>query len=103
MVVSAQCLVAKTKVIPKSLNPTWNEFFDLGIHETDVAKGNVTIEVFDKDKIGSESLGSATLALKDLKKVRSQYQLQVSCPLSRLHTSHINTLFLAYWWSVESK
>ena len=102
-VVSAQCLVAKSKVIPKTLNPTWNEFFDMGIHDTDVAKGNVTIEIFDKDKVGSESLGSATIALKDLKKQRFQYQLPVFFAPFFAHVHILMLCFSAHWWSLKSK
>lgn len=59
----------KTKVWPKTLNPHWNETFELG---SGIAKLPVLsdaflcVQVFDKDNRSSESLGKVMLPLKQL-------------------------------------
>jgi hypothetical protein len=57
LVTSSQKKSVKTKVIPKTLNPVWNELFVL-----DVRDGDLVIEVWDHDIIGSNDfLGYATV------------------------------------------
>jgi Ca2+-dependent lipid-binding protein len=56
----------KTKVIKKTLNPEWNEHFEIQIREKQ-RKDMITIEVFDKDVIGKDdSLGKISIALETL-------------------------------------
>jgi hypothetical protein len=56
----------KTRVVKKTLNPEWNEQFEINIRESQ-RKETVTIEVFDKDVIGKDdSLGKFTFQLESL-------------------------------------
>lgn len=57
LVTSSQKKSVKTKVIPKTLNPVWNELFLL-----DMRDGDLVVEVWDHDMIGSNDfLGYATI------------------------------------------
>merc|ERR1712137_373269 len=54
----------RSKCIPKTLNPTWNENFELSFEEDSSV---VQMEVFDHDVVGShDSLGTAEIPLRDL-------------------------------------
>ena len=56
----------KTNVIRKTLNPEWNETFEINIRENQRTEV-LTLEVFDKDLIGKDdSLGKITLELDHL-------------------------------------
>eukprot|EP00339_Tiarina_fusa_P022820 CAMPEP_0117028992 /NCGR_PEP_ID=MMETSP0472-20121206/21031_1 /TAXON_ID=693140 ORGANISM="Tiarina fusus, Strain LIS" /NCGR_SAMPLE_ID=MMETSP0472 /ASSEMBLY_ACC=CAM_ASM_000603 /LENGTH=349 /DNA_ID=CAMNT_0004736633 /DNA_START=30 /DNA_END=1079 /DNA_ORIENTATION=+ len=58
---------SKTRVVKKSLNPEWNEFFTLHVNNPQTEK--LLIEVKDKDKIGKDdSLGTAQMTLFDLQR-----------------------------------
>lgn len=51
----------KSKVIPKTLNPNWNESFilNVGSPETDLLE----LRVFDKDLILDDSIGAVAICL----------------------------------------
>lgn len=57
---------AKTKVVKKNLNPSWQEAHDLMVE--DLATSKITADVFDHDKITADDLlGSAEISLAELK------------------------------------
>jgi len=53
----------KTKKISETLNPTWNETFNLILRDR---KDTLVIEVWDDDLFGKDHLGTAELALEGL-------------------------------------
>jgi Ca2+-dependent lipid-binding protein len=56
----------KTRHLPKTLNPVWNESFTLFVSQ-EMRKQSITVEVFDKDLIGKDdSLGKFTIPLPSL-------------------------------------
>ena len=56
---------AKTRVVKKTLNPEWNEFFTLHVNNPQSEK--LLIEVKDHDTFGKDdSLGTAQMTLFDL-------------------------------------
>ena len=56
----------KTKVIPKQLNPVWNEEFQFGVHQTEIQIGELEIEVYDKDRFSNDSLGLVKVPLNQI-------------------------------------
>jgi hypothetical protein len=56
----------RTRHLPKTLNPVWNESFTLFVSQ-EMRKQSITVEVFDKDLIGKDdSLGKFTIPLPSL-------------------------------------
>jgi Ca2+-dependent lipid-binding protein len=53
----------KTKKISETLNPTWNETFNLILRDR---KDSVVIEVWDDDLFGKDHLGTAEIPLEGL-------------------------------------
>lgn len=53
---SGNCGWKKSKVIPKTLNPTWNESFILPVANPDTDM--LELRVYDKDLIVDDSIGS---------------------------------------------
>ena len=56
----------KTRVVYKSLAPSWNETFEFRLTARELAKDWVTLRVFDKDLLSDDLIGEAKLALKDM-------------------------------------
>ncbi|KAG6041774.1 hypothetical protein E4U41_001986 [Claviceps citrina] len=62
--------VFKTKVIKKTLNPTWNEFFEVSVPSRTAAKFSVTVYDYDfADK--PDFLGAATINLDTIEPFRA--------------------------------
>ena len=58
VILSNGAIVGKTSVIKKTLDPEWNEGFEITLKEDDngdvaIASENIRFEIFDKDLIGS--------------------------------------------------
>ena len=88
MKVTCGKITLKTKVIPKTLNPKWEEFFFLCVQvwrvigvpvsSTDFTNSEpnadtLSLEVWDKDRMGSDFMGRNEVRLADLtgEKVRA--------------------------------
>ena len=56
----------KTRVVYKSLAPSWNETFEFRLTARELAKDWVTLRVFDKDLLSDDLIGETKLALKDM-------------------------------------
>eukprot|EP01101_Sappina_pedata_P004074 TRINITY_DN166_c0_g1_i1.p2 TRINITY_DN166_c0_g1~~TRINITY_DN166_c0_g1_i1.p2 ORF type:complete len:179 (-),score=104.29 TRINITY_DN166_c0_g1_i1:97-633(-) len=56
-------ITIKTAVIKKTLNPTWNQQFEVGVIRGETDK--VEVEVKDKDILGDDSLGRCSFDIKD--------------------------------------
>eukprot|EP00742_Colponemidia_sp_Colp-10_P008469 GILJ01009176.1.p1 GENE.GILJ01009176.1~~GILJ01009176.1.p1 ORF type:complete len:1090 (-),score=186.68 GILJ01009176.1:145-3414(-) len=71
----------KTKVVRKSLNPTWDEEFEFLVSSLEVQ--SLRLEVYDKDKAFSDDkLGACDLALKDLLQT-SRIDTQISLGVNK--------------------
>merc|ERR1712137_522970 len=58
---------SKTRIIKKTLNPEWNEFFTLHVNNPQTER--LLLEVKDKDRFGKDdSLGHAEMNLSDLQR-----------------------------------
>ena len=78
----------KTKVVPKNLNPVWNEKFEIQVPGA-LRRELLTIEVFDKDLIGSDDLlGKFTISLSsmELRPTTGTYSSKLFGVVSRWYT-----------------
>ena len=66
VVLTQNNMAVKTKPVPKTLNPAWNEYLEMGIYEKDLITGELQIQVFDKDLLTDDSIGSAKLLLSQI-------------------------------------
>ena len=58
----------RTKTIPKTLNPEWNETLTYhGITEDDMFRKTLRLTVLDEDKFGSDFIGETRVPLKTIK------------------------------------
>ncbi len=65
---SLQSFKLRTKTIPKTLNPEWNETLTYyGITDEDVRKKTLRLAVLDEDTFGFDFIGETRVPLKSLK------------------------------------
>ena len=66
----------------KTLSPVWNEDYDLGVEQLN---GSIKIELFDKDLVSDDSLGTAEVDLSSVPHGHPRdFTLQVRAPLSSI-------------------
>ena len=53
----------RTKVIPKNLNPTWNENFDIADNLSQANASHISFSVWDKDKLSNDFAGEHNVQL----------------------------------------
>ena len=53
-----------TSVVPKTLNPQWNQSFDLPI--TGIESLLLEVQCWDKDRFGKDYMGEVDIALEDI-------------------------------------
>jgi Ca2+-dependent lipid-binding protein len=79
-----------SKVISKTLNPTWNQSFELSGQNVIAQNVKITFNVFDKDLLSNDSLGNATLQLGELPQKGTDFWLP-------LQGKVLTTLNLTLW------
>ena len=57
---------AQSKVIPKSVNPTWNEELEAAISEAEMEHDELYVQVWDKDLLTDDLIGQVVLSLSTL-------------------------------------
>ncbi len=63
----------RTKTIPKTLNPEWNETLTYhGLTDDDMRKKTVRLSVLDEDKFGFDFIGESRIPLKTLKAAQTK-------------------------------
>lgn len=64
----AQSFKLRTKTLPKTLNPDWNETLTYyGITEDDCRRKTLRLSILDEDTFGSDFIGETRVPLKLLK------------------------------------
>eukprot|EP01115_Flamella_aegyptia_P005472 TRINITY_DN22_c1_g1_i3.p1 TRINITY_DN22_c1_g1~~TRINITY_DN22_c1_g1_i3.p1 ORF type:complete len:351 (+),score=103.71 TRINITY_DN22_c1_g1_i3:22-1074(+) len=65
VVIKVGYVQVKSSCKKKTLNPTWNEDLEMGIYDKHLQK-DVRIEVFDKDTVSDDSLGTAKIPFSSI-------------------------------------
>jgi Ca2+-dependent lipid-binding protein len=70
----------KSKVVPKTLNPQWNQSFEFNGTLRELTTETCVLEVFDKDRFTrDESLGKQTIDLTCMRSHHEQH-LEIALP-----------------------
>ena len=84
----AHCTL-KSSTKPKTVNPTWNEDYDMGIENR---TGKIHVKVYDKDLLSDDSLGYADV---ELSTIPDNYPLDLSLRLT--NKKHKGVVNVAFW------
>ena len=79
-----------TKVIPRNVNPVWNEFFEAPVFY--VEGQNLNVNLFDSDKtLSDEAMGNTTVGIKQFTQISNGF-IDKWLPLSDASTGKIHIL-----------
>jgi hypothetical protein len=91
-------VTVKSKVIPKTLNPVWNENLEIGI--SDLHK-ELEIEVWDKDLFSDDAMGHASIPIAALSSTPQEVVLKLKGDAGLFSRNH-GKLKLLLWITVGS-